>query len=84
VCPETQKRILNGTWFWVFVLINGAATNKLQALPFVKEHVTISDSKLRELLLSHWHRQDIINFNSAIKDVLGSKIGPLLSRRIYC
>src|SRR5579871_6779322 len=83
VCPKTQKGILNGAWFRVFVLKNGAAPNELQTLSFVKEHVAISDPELRELFIGHRHREHVINVDSAIKDVLGSEIGALRPGSIH-
>lgn len=82
-CSKTQKCILDGAWLRVFVLIDGAPPNKFNALTLVEQHIAISNPELCELLISHWHREHIINVDSTIKDVFRSEIWTLRSRRIY-
>jgi proteasome lid subunit RPN8/RPN11 len=82
-CSKTQKCILDGAWLRVFILIDGAPPNKFNALTLVEQHIPISNPELCELLISHWHREHIINVYSTIKDVFRSEIWTLRSRRIY-
>src|SRR4051812_30691206 len=83
-CPETQKRVLDRTRTRILIPIHRTPPNKLQTLPFVKEHVTTANLELGELLIGHWHREDILNVNSSIKDVFRAEIWAQWSRTINC
>ena len=82
-CSKTQKCVLDGAWIWIFVLIKSAPPDELNSLALIQEHIAISNSELRELLICHRHREHIINVDSTIKDVFCSKIRALWSRGIY-
>jgi hypothetical protein len=73
--PESKKLVLDRAWFRILVLIERGASNQLQTLAFVEEHIATPDLELFELLVSHRHCQHIINVDSSIEDILGAQVG---------